>query len=209
MKKENLIKKFYRINRELYEKAKNPLPSHGPEHHCRVLANALEIAKEFKGVDPEVLIPACLLHDLGAYYPARAGAKYHEEDLIRTKKVLVKINLSEWKKTKIIESIANHGSDPKYKNKKESIETTILRDADKLEAFGPMGVARIIMARSLQGDPLTEIAKKYSAGGYLEKKWKSMTIQKAKLMAKENYKYSLNFFSKLAKELRINPECRN
>ncbi len=202
MNKENLIKKFYKINQELYKSAKNPLPSHGPEHHYRVLIKALKIAKEFKNTDLEILIPACFLHDLGAYYPEQASSKYHEEDFIRAKKVLEKISfISQEKKQKISQAVANHGSDPKYKNKKESIEITILRDADKLEAFGPLGVARIIMARCLQGDSLVDIAKKYYFGGYLEKKWKSMTIKQAKIIGRDNYKYSLDFFSKLTKQL--------
>ena len=103
MKKENLIKRFYKINQDLYKSAKNPLPSHGPEHHFRVLANALKIAKAFKKADIEVLIPACLLHDLGAYYPEQAGSKYHEEDFLRAKKVLGKTKfLSKEKSRKLL-----------------------------------------------------------------------------------------------------------
>lgn len=203
MKKKDLIRKFYKINQELYKKARNPLPSHGPEHHYRVFINAVKIAKRFKNVDFEILIPACFLHDLGAYYPEKAGDKYHEEDRIRAEKVLKKINFSKDKKLKIIEAVANHGSDPKYKNKNESIETAILRDADKIEAFGPLGVARIITARILQGDSLEDIVKKYYLSGYLERKWKSMTTQQAKIMAKDNYEYSKDFFFKLLKQFKI------
>jgi len=71
MRQEDLIKKFYKINQDFYNQAKAPLKSHGPWHRRRVLDNALELAKGIKGVDFEVLIPACLLHDIGgAYFPS-------------------------------------------------------------------------------------------------------------------------------------------
>ncbi len=39
--------------------------AHDKEHIYRVLYNALEIAKTEKAVDHDVLIAACLLHDIG------------------------------------------------------------------------------------------------------------------------------------------------
>ena len=39
--------------------------AHDREHVYRVLFNALEIAKAESGVDYDVLITACLLHDIG------------------------------------------------------------------------------------------------------------------------------------------------
>jgi len=200
MLKEELIKKFYRINQDFYNQAKSPLPSHGPWHHLRVLKNALNLAKGLKGVDLEVLIPACLLHDIGgAYFPSKTGAGYHDQDRTTAQKILAKTNLPKEKIEKIIQAIANHGSDQKYKSKSEPIEVTILRDADKLEAFGPVGVARIIMARSIQGDSLKQIAEKYSGGG-LEKKWRSITSAKGRGLGKKNFKYSMDFFSKLVND---------
>ncbi len=40
--------------------------AHDKEHVYRVLYHALEIAKEEKGVDYDVLVSACLLHDIGS-----------------------------------------------------------------------------------------------------------------------------------------------
>ncbi len=201
MNKNKLIQKFYKINQELYRKARRSLPSHGPEHHRRVLLNALKIAKGFKDVDFDILVPACLLHDLGSYYPKRAGRNFHEEDRIRAENLFKTVDFPKDKKQMIIEAIANHGSDPKYKSAKEPVETTILRDADKLEAFGSLGVARIIMARSLNGNSLRDIVKKYYTDGALRQKWKSITTIDARKMGKDDYEFSLNFFAKLAKQL--------
>lgn len=39
--------------------------AHDKEHIYRVLYNALEIVKTEKAVDHDVLIAACLLHDIG------------------------------------------------------------------------------------------------------------------------------------------------
>jgi hypothetical protein len=56
------------------------------------------------------------------------------------------------------------------------------------------------MARSIQGDSLKQIAEKYYVGG-LEKKWSSITLIKTKRLGKKNFKYSMDFFSKLVSDL--------
>jgi len=56
------------------------------------------------------------------------------------------------------------------------------------------------MARSVQGDSLKQIAEKYYGGG-LKRKWDSITLAKTKKLSKENFKYSMEFFSKLMNNL--------
>lgn len=59
------------MNRETYCLLENYMlrcmqdSAHDKEHVYRVLYHALEIAKEEGGVDYDVLITACLLHDIG------------------------------------------------------------------------------------------------------------------------------------------------
>jgi len=59
------------MNRETYCLLENYMLScmedsaHDREHIYRVLFNALEIAETERGVDYDVLIGACLLHDIG------------------------------------------------------------------------------------------------------------------------------------------------
>jgi len=66
MNKEQLVKKFYNLNKSLYQKAKNPLKCHGPDHHFRAWKNAEYIIGKLKikdfsdGLDLlNKLIPFC------------------------------------------------------------------------------------------------------------------------------------------------------
>lgn len=203
----NIIEKFHQINKRLYKGARNPLRSHGPDHHRRVclyvldLAKKLEKAKSVKA-DKEVLIAASFLHDLAAFYPEKFKGDSHEKDHILAEKILRKINFPKEKIKKVTEAIKNHGSDQKYKRKGEPIETAILRDADKIDAFGPLGVARIIMARTMNGDTLNNIVDDFYTKGHLKRKWDSITINEAKTKHRKDYEYSLDFFAKLDKSLR-------
>lgn len=92
-----MIGKFYQINKRLYNRARNPLRSHGPDHHRRVCLYALDLAKKLektKGIktDKEVLIAASFLHDLAAFYPEKFKGDSHEKDHILAEKILRKMN---------------------------------------------------------------------------------------------------------------------
>lgn len=189
-------------NKQCYEKATNPLKSHGPDHHWRVYQHAVALAAKLNVTyDTEVLAGAALLHDMAAYYPERVGEAYHDFDHQIAKEILNEIDFPVAKIQLVVEVIANHGSDPKYKQADETIETTLLRDADKLDVFGPIGVARIIMVRTLKGDTLEDVIADFYTGGHLERKWESITTNEARELAKNDYKYSKQFFKKLSEEL--------
>lgn len=204
-----LEKSLLNANQRRYDEAKNPLKSHGPDHHWRVYQYALKLAKEL-GVayDQEVLTGAALLHDMAAYYPERTGEDYHDFDHAIAEEVLKEINFSPAKIPAVLDAIAHHGSDPKYKQVDESIETTLLRDADKLDVFGPIGVARIIMVRTLQGDTLQQIVEDFWTNRHLERKWQSITYNETREMAQADYEYSREFFERLVqvglKEVQAN-----
>ena len=54
--------------------------AHDPEHIYRVLYSALEIAKTEENVDYDVLIAACLLHDVGRKEQFENPALCHAEE---------------------------------------------------------------------------------------------------------------------------------
>ena len=199
-----LEKSLLDANKLRYLKATNPLKSHGPDHHWRVYQHAINLAKQL-GVsyDQEVLAGAALLHDMAAFYPDKVGDKYHDYDDKIAKEVLIEIKFPSNKIDQVLDCIANHGSDPKYKQAGEPIETTLLRDADKLDVFGPIGVARIIMVRTLKGDNLEEIVDDFYTKGHLKRKWESITTPEARELAKNHYEYSKKFFKNLADKLII------
>jgi HD superfamily phosphodiesterase len=187
----------------MYTQATNPLRSHGPDHHQRVYENAMKLV-DTVGLpyDADVLAGAALLHDVAAYYPDETGDAYHEHDHVIAEEALRRVEFPEEKIAATLDAIQYHGSDPKYKKDNESIETTILRDADKIDAFGPVGVARIVMVRTLNGDTLEDIVADFWTGGHLEQKWQSISTDAARTMTQDNYEYSKNFFQNLAEALQ-------
>jgi HD superfamily phosphodiesterase len=189
-------------NERRYKEANNPLRSHGPDHHWRVYQHAIKLANKL-GVtyDKQVLAGAALLHDMAAYYPDRTGEAYHEFDHQIAEEVLREIDFPTAKISATLDVIANHGSDPKYKQADESIETTLLRDADKLDVFGPIGVARIIMVRTQKGDTLGDIVEDFYTNGHLYRKWESITTKEAQQLSQSDYEYSKDFFMRLAETL--------
>ena len=190
---------LYDKNVDLFTKATNPLKSHGPDHHLRVYQKALNLAERVScDFDEQVLAGACLLHDLGAYYPDVVGDAYHEHDAVYAEKAMREINFPTEKIKLTVQAIENHGSDLKYKKYDESIETKLLRDADKLDVFGPLGCARIVMVRTLKGDSLEMIVNDFFTKGHLERKWQSISFSEAREMAQADYAYSVDFFKSLA-----------
>ncbi len=200
----SFVQGLYKANEHRYAEASNPLKSHGPDHHWRVYEHAVELAEKM-GVtyDPEVLAGAALLHDMAAYYPERTGDAYHDFDHKIAEEVLREVDFPANKIPAVVDAIAHHGSDPKYKQESESIETTLLRDADKLDVFGPIGVARIVMVRTLKGDTLEQIVDDFYTRGHLKRKWESITTKEAQELAKDDYDYSVRFFEGLVVSLRL------
>lgn len=198
-----LAQKVYEANKERYRAAKNPLRSHGPDHHLRVYKHAQQLAEKLKvAYDEDILAGAALVHDMAAYYPEESGDDYHDFDDKMAAEVLRSINFPADKLEAALFAIANHGSDAKYKSNTEPIEVTLLRDADKLDVFGSIGVARIIMVRTLKDDTLEEIVEDFHTKGHLERKWNSITSEEARNIARKDYEYSKDFFERLATRLQ-------
>ena len=127
--------------------------AHGPDHIERVLCTALELAREEPDVDYDVLIAACLLHDIGrpeqradpACCHARAGAG-------KAYRFLREAGWPEEKAGRVRDCIRTHrfrGGDPP-----RSIEAKLLFDADKLDVSGAVGVARTLLYQGQEGEPL-------------------------------------------------------
>lgn len=198
-----LARKIYEANQERYRIAKNPLKSHGPDHHLRVYKHAINLAKQLQATyDEDVLAGATLLHDMAAYCPEESGDNYHDFDDKMAAEVLKSIDFPSGKFEATLFAIAHHGSNAKYKSDDEPVEVTLLRDADKLDVFGPIGVTRIVMVRTLKGDTIEEIVQDFHTNGHLERKWNSITFEEARDIARLDYEYSKEFFERLASTLQ-------
>jgi len=83
---------------------------------------------------------------------------------------------------------------------RKTIESKILFDADKLDVFGPLGIARHITHQTICGFSLKDAAKEGIIS--VNKQWNGLATKKAKNLVRKKYLYTLDFFKTLQKELK-------
>jgi uncharacterized protein len=118
-------------------------PAHDFSHILRVFKNAQIIGLR-EGANMQVLLWAALLHDMGSVSKLSHGS---EESESRRRKMiddfLKKVALSEEVKTKVLYAVEVHrfskGISP------VTLEARVLQDADRLDALGAIGIARVFM----------------------------------------------------------------
>ena len=130
--------------------------AHGTEHVRRVLYTALDIAAYEKNVNADVLICACLLHDIGRRAQAENPAVRHPAEGARmAKEFLLRHGFGESFADHVADCIRLHSThDDRTGAIPGSIEAKILFDADKLDASGALGVARALQYGARFGEPL-------------------------------------------------------
>lgn len=138
------------VKREKYMLIENYMQScmkdsaHDKEHIYRVLYNALYIAKTEKNVDYDILICACLLHDIGRKEelenPNLCHAAVGSE---KARSFLADNGYTEAFAIRVRDCILQH----RYRksNPPQSIEAKILFDADKIDVAGAVGIARTLI----------------------------------------------------------------
>lgn len=127
--------------------------AHDREHVYRVLHLALQIAGTETDADPDVLICACLLHDIGRKEqfedPTLCHAKVGGE---KAREFLVKEGFDRDFAEKVKACVATHRF--RENHPPQSLEAKILFDADKLDAAGAMGIARTLLYAGQVSAPL-------------------------------------------------------
>ena len=130
--------------------------AHDKQHVYRVLYYALDIAQTEENVDYDVLICACLLHDIGRMEqfenPAICHAKAGAEKACR---FLMENHFGEDFAQRVAECIRTHryrSDDPP-----QSIEAKILFDADKMDVTGTTGIARTLIYKGRVSEPLYSV----------------------------------------------------
>lgn len=127
--------------------------AHGCDHVYRVLYTALDIARCERGADRDVLIAACLLHDIGRReqfadnnldHAGVGGDKAYD--------FLISNGYSQEFAERVRGCIVTH----RFRKSRppESLEAKILFDADKLDVTGAMGIARTLVYKGDVGEPL-------------------------------------------------------
>ncbi|MBD5135921.1 MAG: HD domain-containing protein [Lachnospiraceae bacterium] len=191
--------------------------AHDKEHVYRVLYNALDIARTEKNVDYDVLICACLLHDIGRKEQFENPALCHA--MVGGEKAydfLVEHGFGESYAEKVKCSIQTH----RYRksNPPRNIEAKILFDADKLDVSGAIGIARTLIYKGIVSEPLYSLLpdgmvsngeNDVSPSFFQEYKYKLENLysnfytERAAEVAKERQQIAVDFYNCLYQEANI------
>ena len=115
--------------------------AHDFEHIMRVYKNAQKLCKEEK-VNEKLVLCAVLLHDVVSYPKSDKRSKNSSIDSAKkAKTILKKYDFTESEITIISDAIRDHSFSQKRTPK--TIEGKILQDADRLDALGAIGIARV------------------------------------------------------------------
>lgn len=189
--------------------------AHDKEHIYRVLYNALEIAKAEKNVNYDILIAACLLHDIGRKEQFENPALCHA--IIGGEKAyqfLLDHGFDTFFAEQVKQCIKTH----RYRknNPPQSLEAKILFDADKLDAAGATGIARTLLYKGIVSEPLYSVLPNgvVSTGENditpsffqeykykLENLYSNFYTEKATAIAKERQNISIEFYKSLYQEI--------
>lgn len=182
--------------------------AHDAEHVYRVLSNALMLS-EGENIDVDVLITACLLHDIGRKEQnansqlchAQVGAKKAKQLLIGLGKDLEFIE-------KVTHCILTHRF--RKNNMPKTMEAKILFDADKLDVTGAIGIARTLMYQGMMGYALNGKQNSFFAEYDLKlsKIDDKFLTEKGRKEALRRSKARNDFYNALKEEIKVNDISR-
>ena len=196
--------------------------AHDMHHIYRVLNSAMDIQRYEAPVDIDVLVAACLLHDI--------GREKQFEDLENTCHAqiggemaydyLLARGWAAQKAKHVKECISTHRF--RKQDTPDSIEAKILFDADKLDASGAIGIARTLIYGGQVTEPLyimeedgsikiddggAEISSFFQEYNYkLKQVYGSFYTKRAQEIAQERQKTAISFYDDLLAEITKNHE---
>ena len=116
-------------------------PAHDFDHIMRVYKNAQQIIKKEK-VNETLVLSAVLLHDVVSFPKSDKRSKNSSiESAKKAKTILKKYDFTSDEITIVCDAISEHSFSQKKIPK--TIEGKILQDADRLDALGAIGIARV------------------------------------------------------------------
>ena len=130
-------------------------PAHDFDHVMRVYNNAQKIIKKEK-VNPKLVLSAVLLHDIVSYPKSSKRSKFSSIDSAKKSKIILKkYGFSKEEIIIISRAIAEHSF---AQNKvPQTLEGKILQDADRLDALGAIGIARVFATSGSLNRPFYNI----------------------------------------------------
>ena len=189
--------------------------AHDAEHIYRVLYNALQIARDEENVNYDILIAACLLHDIGRKEqfadPSLCHAAVGAEKAWR---FLTENGFT----PDFAEAVAHCIRTHRFRKAMppQTVEAKILFDADKLDVTGAIGIARTLMYKADMAEPLYHVLPdgRISDGTEdlgpsffreykfkLEKMYDRFYTKTGEAMARQRQKIAADFYESLYREV--------
>jgi uncharacterized protein len=130
-------------------------PAHDFEHVMRVYNNAQKISKQEKA-NQKLVLSAALLHDIVSYPKSSKRSKFSSIDSAKKSKlILKKYNFTTEEIIIVFDAIVDHSFS---QNKiPQTLEGKILQDADRLDALGSIGIARVFATSGSLNRPFYNI----------------------------------------------------
>jgi len=184
--------------------------SHDYQHIERVYKNAETILQSEPQADVQIVRLAVLLHDV-------SDAKYTQTKEAE-ERILQKLDLTDEQRQHIRDIIASVSFNGGNELQAKTIEAKIVRDADRLDAIGAVGIARTFAYGGAKGrklyDDAEEARAQMSVEEYRTKSTASVThfyekllllkdlmvTEKGKQMAEERHAFMVSFLEQLQKE---------
>jgi uncharacterized protein len=187
--------------------------AHDFEHVLRVYKNAQKICKKEKA-NEKLILSAALLHDIVSYRKSDKRSKLSSiESAKKSKQILKKYDFASDEIAIICDAIKDHSFS---QNKTPStIEGKILQDADRLDALGAIGIARVFATGGFLKRPFYNIDdpfcktripddKIWTVDHFFQKLLKlesMMNTKSGKIEAKKRTKVLTEFLNQLQQEI--------
>ena len=137
-------------------------PAHDWLHALRVLENASAISRDVISIDREALAAACILHDIVQEQKGQGSPGQSADDsAVLARSLLVAAGAPRERIETVAACIRAHsysrGAQPTV------LEAAVLQDADRLDALGAVGLARVWMVSGMLRRPMMDIGDPLAA----------------------------------------------
>ncbi len=188
--------------------------AHDFDHIMRVFKNAQKICKN-ENANEKLVLGAVLLHDIVSYPKSDKRSKLSSiKSAEKSKKILKKFNFTKEEIQIISDAIRDHSFS---RNRiPATIEGKILQDADRLDAIGAIGIARVFAVSGSEKRPFYNVTDPFCKNRIpddeiwaldhfyrkLLKLESLMNTKSGKIEAKKRTKILKDFLNELKKEIQ-------